>query len=98
MSERIMHLTAKSFAELEALQERAAETARAEGVTIVCLQRLTPPPNKPCLCGSGRKWKKCCAWESATQVTFYPEGQPRRRSKLNALMAAAMAAGFCGLH
>lgn len=97
MSTRVMRFTAKSVAELEKLQDKAIELARAENVTVVCEQRLALPPNKPCLCGSGRKWKKCCAWESSTQVTFYPEGGPVRVSKLDGLMALIMAGGFCGL-
>jgi hypothetical protein len=51
------------------------------------------------MCGSGKKWKKCCAWEAETQVAFYPPGYEHRptRSKGSRIMAAALLAGLTGL-
>lgn len=91
-------LEATSVAELEQLQEQAISLAHTEDTPVCCDQQLRLKPNKPCLCGSGKKWKKCCMWENRTQVTFYPKGwfDRPKQSKLNAVIALAMAQGWIG--
>ena len=67
-------ISAKSTEELERRQQQAVDPANERDEPVVCAQYLRPPVNKPCMCGSGRKWKKCCSWEAKTQVVFYPRG------------------------
>lgn len=90
-------LKARSVSELEELQDRAIAMAEKEGAPVRCSQELRLKPNEKCLCGSGKKWKKCCMWEARTSVTFFPPNwdfDPPKRSNLNAAMAAIMLQGF----
>jgi hypothetical protein len=91
-------IEAKSVEELECLQEQAISLAKTSGVPVCCDQQFKLKPNDPCLCGSKKKWKKCCMWESRTSVTFYPDGYLSRpkKSKLAGLMAFAAVQGWIG--
>lgn len=90
-------ITAKTLEDLERQQDRAIEMAKSLGEPVVCNQKLRIPRNSPCICNSGRKWKKCCEWESDTQVTFYPPGYKHvRTSSKSRIMVAAMLAGLSG--
>lgn len=88
----------RSAEDLERGQDNVISYVQEKGEPVCCLQHLKLPANAPCLCGSGRKWKKCCMWESRTQVTFYPKGWEfrRKRSKLAGILAAAALAGLAG--
>ena len=100
MAPRTVRITAKSFDELAELQDKVIGLAKGESVDVICHQRLDPPRNSKCLCGSGKKWKNCCMWEASTTVVFFHSGPPRRnprRSSGIGAMAAALAwAGLLG--
>lgn len=92
MAPRTVRITAKSFEELAELQERVIGLAKGEHVDVICHQRLDPPRNSKCLCGSGRKWKNCCMWEADTTVTFFHNGPPQQRSTRSGAKASLWAA------
>jgi hypothetical protein len=83
-------IRASSLQELEALQDQAIALAQRENDAVRCNQFLNLKPNGQCLCGSGKKWKKCCMWEDRTQVTFYPlDWKHGARATLFSRMVAA---------
>lgn len=91
---RTVDVRAASLQELEEYQDRAIALAKSDGEPVCCNQYLRIKPNEPCLCGSGKKWKKCCVWEDRTQVTFYPPGWRfgQRATPLNRLLAIGISA------
>ena len=91
MSTRVIRINAESPEELEDLQDKVIELVKTECVDVTCYQRLDLPPNGKCMCGSGRKWKKCCMWEASTTVTFFHNGPPQQRRTRATGIGAAMA-------
>jgi len=62
---------------------------------------MKPQRNKPCPCGSGKKYKKCCYSKDVEEQNAkrYPERKPmtdEERKKFNLRMAAYMGVAASG--
>lgn len=98
MAGRIIRIHPDSPAQVDEMLDACKKLAVMECVVVTVYMRLDPPVNKPCpFCDSGKKWKKCaCREEDSYELTFYPKGyrRPARQSKLDGLIALAMAQGW----
>ena len=65
-----------------------------------------PQRNKPCPCGSGKKYKKCCESKDVAEKTakMYPERKPmtpeqrRKGQRSLAMLSTFMGSGFIEYH
>lgn len=94
---QLVHLTAHTIEELEELQAHLQEQADATGKSFEVTQMFRVGKNAPCICGSGKKWKKCCMEFGDTKVVIRPKGEPpggRKQSKVGALAFLGMTMGL----
>jgi len=90
------NITVHTLAELDAKQEpiaKAVREGRTHGAAVEVGIHIKLPANSPCPCGSGRKWKNCCAEvESYVEVAFFPVGWAFEKVKRDPATVAGLIA------
>lgn len=44
----------------DSCNKREIKVAQTSGWCVACKKHIIPKRNEPCICGSGKKYKKCC--------------------------------------